>query len=438
MPSPIQTAIKQICEEKGITEESVLETIEHALAAAYRKDFAEKTQNIKVKFDLETTGIRVFDVKTVMDPPPEEELEEGDPSAGSGPDGKEEKKELAEGEEEEIRFNPKFHVSLADAQDIKPDAQFDDEIRVELEVPGEFGRMAAQTAKQVIIQKIREAERNTIYDEFKDHEGEVMVATVQRREGPSLLLDVGRATAIMPPEEQVPRERYNSGDRVKVYVVSVEQTARGPEIIVSRTHEEIVRQLFAMEIPEISAGTVDIKGLAREPGGRSKVAVYTDMDNIDPIGSCVGQRGARIQSIISELGGEKVDIVLYDEDPSQYIINALSPAKISSITLGEDGETAIAHVKEDQLSLAIGKSGQNIRLAGKLTGYKIDIQSEDGEVINPEEDSEQPEESEELKEEEEKEEEAKEEKDPSAGSGPDGKKESTSASPDDEASEDKK
>lgn len=389
MSSPIQTAIKQICEEKGIKEEAVIDTINHALAAAYRKDFAKKTQNIKVEFNPETGGLRVFDVKMVMDPPPEEEVS----GSEEAPKEEETKKEtiVSGGEDENIiRWNPKLHVSLNDARDIKPDAQYGDEIRVELPVPGEFGRMAAQTAKQVIIQKLREAERNTIYDEFKEHEKEVLAATVQRRDGPNVLLNLGRATAIIPPEEQIEHERYIPGARMKVYVFSVNMTARGPEILVSRTHPEIVEQLFQFEIPEINAGTVDIKGVAREAGVRSKVAVWTDMDNIDPIGSCVGQRGARIQAIISELGGEKVDIILYDEDAAQYIMNSLSPAKIIRIELFGDEKRAIAHVKNDQLSLVIGRGGQNIRLASQLTGWKIDVRGEDGEIAKPEEETQIP------------------------------------------------
>ncbi len=374
MSSPIQTAIKQICDEKGISEESVIEAIDLALAAAYRKDFAEKTQNIKVEFNPATGELKVFDVKTVMDPPPEEEISDVEENEG---------KIISTEEvigEDVIRWNPKLHISMNDAKDMNPDAQYGEEIRVELSVPGEFGRMAAQTAKQVIIQKLREAERNMIYDDFKDREGEVIVGTVQRREGPMIHVDLGKAMAILPPGEQVYGERYTPGARMKMYIISVSMTARGPEIIVSRAHPEIVRQLFSMEIPEISAGTVEIKGIAREAGARSKVAVFTDMDNIDPIGSCVGQRGSRIQAIISELGGEKVDIILYDENPIQYIMNALSPAKVSRVELFDEEKRAVVNVKADQLSLAIGKGGQNIRLAGELTGRKIDIE---GEAVEP-------------------------------------------------------
>ena len=248
-------------------------------------------------------------------------------------------------------------------------------------MPGDFGRMAAQTAKQVIIQKIREAERQNIFDEFKVLEHQVVNGNIQRKEGRNVLVDLGTATALMPSEEQVPSERYNVGNRMKFYIKSVDQTTRGPQIIVSRSSAEIVKKIFELEIPEISNGLVEIKAVAREAGNRSKVAIMTNDDSIDPIGSCVGQRGSRIQTIISELNGEKVDIILYDENPAKFITNALSPAKVLSVAIKEQGDlsvqagekSATVNVKEDQLSLAIGRGGQNVRLASKLTNWKIDI-----------------------------------------------------------------
>ncbi|MFH1047438.1 MAG: transcription termination factor NusA [Patescibacteria group bacterium] len=385
MSSPIIQAIKQISEEKDIAAESVIETIEAALAAAFRKDFGVKNQNIKVKFDTETGDFEVFDQKTVVEdmelPEVEEEeespendrFERGDrrrqreyvrPEASAGGEAS---------EDEAPKFNPKTDVMVTAAQELQKGAKVGDEIKTKLEVPAVFGRMAAQTAKQVIIQKIREAERSKVFGEFKDREGELVNATVQRREGRLVLIDLGKATAIMPPDEQVPGERYNSGDRVKVYVVSVEMATRGPEIVVSRSHPNIIKRLFSLEIPEVAAGTVEIHGVSREAGARAKVAVSSHQDNVDPIGSCIGQRGTRIQTVISELGGEKVDVIQYDEDPAIYITNSLSPAKVMEIELDERNRVADVLVDEDQLSLAIGRGGQNVRLASRPTGWKINI-----------------------------------------------------------------
>jgi len=397
MTSEITAAIKNICDEKGISYESVLETVQAALAAAYRKDYGNKMQNIQVEFDPETQAIKAFDVKTVVEDLPEEEqeaveaLKEG--VLIEPPDAKKkeeapigEEKEVsadAEEEEEKRHFNPKTEIQLKDAPELKKNAKIGDVIRTRLEVPGGFGRMAAQTAKQVIIQKLREAERETVFAEYKDKEGTVITGTVQRREGRMVLIDLGKTIALLPSEEQIHRESYVPGEHLKLYVVSVDKTTKGPEIIVSRSRPEIVKQFFEMEIPEIANGTVEIKSVAREAGSRTKIAVWTDEDNIDPIGSCIGQRGARVQTIISELKGEKIDIVEYSTDPEEYILNALSPARISGIKLNEEENTAIVSVAEDQLSLAIGKSGQNVRLAAKLTGWKIDIVTEGGEKIEP-------------------------------------------------------
>lgn len=389
-------AIKQICDEKNISPDSVLETIEAALAAAYRKDFGEKDQNVKVSFDPETGDFEVYDLKTVVEDMelPEEEEEEADAQVKPAPavtapkeaPAKEEKKDKEEKkagktgegakegeEEEEKRFNPKTEIMISEAKKIKKKYKIGDEIRTDLEVPAAFGRMAAQTAKQVIIQKLREAERSMIFDEFKEREHELVNATVQRKEGRLLLIDLGQATGVMPPDEQVPGERYNSGDRFKVFITEVRMTTKGPEIVVSRSHPEIVRKLFSLEIPEVSSDVVTIHNVAREAGSRSKVSVSSSDESVDPIGSCIGQRGTRIQTIIAELGGEKIDIIQYDEDSMNYITNALSPAKVLQIALNEANKTADVIVSADQLSLAIGKGGQNVRLASRLTGWKINI-----------------------------------------------------------------
>lgn len=375
--SAIQAAIQQICQEKNISEESVLRTIELALAAAFRKDFGNKMQNIITEFDSKTGDVKVFDFKTVVEDMPEAELENIEES----PEKKvkiaqDEKSFVAEDSEVEIRrFNPKTEIQLKDVKEISSKYKIGDEIITPLEVPGEFGRMAAQTAKQVIIQKIREVERQNIFDEFKALEHQVVNGTIQRREGKNVLVDLGTTTALMPSEEQVTSERYNVGNRMKFYIKSVDQTTRGPQIIVSRSSVEVVKKIFELEIPEITNGTIEIKSIAREAGNRSKVAIMTNDDSIDPIGSCVGQRGGRIQTIISELNGEKVDIILYDESPVKFITNALSPAKVVGVELRDNTaeKSAQVTVKEDQLSLAIGRGGQNVRLASKLTDWKIDI-----------------------------------------------------------------
>ncbi len=366
--SDLQDAIKQVCEEKNISLESVMDTIEAALAAAYRKDFGQKNQNIKVNFDSETQSMEVFDVKTVVEDMDLEELEKQREEF-------EAKKEAGEevDEAELKRFNPKTESMLTEAKELDSKAEIGQEIKTKLEVPSEFGRMAAQTAKQVIIQRLREAERETIYNEFKEKEGQVVTAVVQRKEGRAVYLDIGHTLAIIPFEEQVPGENYTSGQRLKVMIVSVNLTPKGPEIIVSRSHPDLLRELFRTEVPEINTEVVEIKAIAREAGARSKVAVASNQESIDPVGSCVGQRGARVQTIISELGGEKIDIIEWNDDPEKFIINALSPAKVISLELNEKKKSAIVKVKEDQLSLAIGKAGQNVRLAARLTDWKIDI-----------------------------------------------------------------
>lgn len=392
MASPISQAMKQIADEKGIAYESVLETVEAALAAAYRKDFGNKNQNIKVKFDPEhydgqTAGIRVFDVKTVVEDmelpePTAEVVEEKDVR---GPRREREEAKAPEfgpdGKLLEPVFNPKTMIMISDARDLKPSAVVGEEIRVELSVPAAFGRMAAQTAKQVVLQKLREAERGVIYSDFKGREGELMNVTIQRREGRVVLIDLGRATGIMLPEDQIETERYYPGTRIKALLREVALTGKGPEIRLSRTSPQLITALFIQEIPEIANGVVEIKGIAREAGSRTKVAVSTNDDAIDPIGSCIGQRGTRIQTMIRELNGEKIDIIEWSESASQYIQAALSPAKVLGVELRDDEHLAVVSVTPDQLSLAIGKGGQNVRLAAKLTGWKITVIEQGGKVV---------------------------------------------------------
>lgn len=393
--SNITNAIKQICDEKNLSYEAVLETIESALAAAYRKDFGEKNQNIKVEFDPESGKSKVFDVKTVVEDMPEEpepsdaEAMEGKPESEIKGEKKEDLPAEASAEGEEVRkFNPKTEIQIKDAKLLKKTAKVGEEIRTKLEVPDTYGRMAAQTAKQVIIQKLREAERDMVFDEFKGKEKEVIAGVVQRREGRTVLVDLDKAVGVLPPDEQIGGERYRPGDRIKVYVKQVGVTPKGPEIILSRTSDEILKKVFYLEIPEISNGLVEIKAVAREAGSRSKVAVFGAGENVDPIGSCVGQRGARIQTIISELGGEKIDIIEYDEDSARFISNALSPAKVLSVELDNNEKKALVKVAEDQLSLAIGRDGQNVRLAARLTAWKIDIIGEKGKALSAEKEEE--------------------------------------------------
>lgn len=385
--SEIEKAIRQICEEKNIPYESVIGTIEAALAAAYRKDFGEKNQNIKVEFIAETGGSRVYDEKTVVANELYDDavklLEEREKARA---EGTLEKKELTPEEKErekELSLYPKLHISMKDAKKIKKGVEAGEILRIELEVPTEYGRMAAQTAKQVIIQRLRETEREMVFNEFKDQQGKIVIATVQRKDGRIVLLDVGKATAVMFPDDQIHTEFYRPGARIKVYVKSVGLTSKGPEILVSRTHADIVAKLFESEIPEVASGVVEIKGIAREAGSRSKVAVYTADENIDPIGSCIGQRGARIQTVIGELGGEKIDVISYDADPAKFISNSLSPAKVLNLDIKETDKSAVAHVAPDQFSLAIGRGGQNVRLAAKLTGWNIKVVEERHDDVKP-------------------------------------------------------
>jgi N utilization substance protein A len=381
--SEISNAIKQLCEEKNLDFKSVTSAIELALAAAYRKDYGERNQNIRVKFNPIEGTSEIFDVKTVVDNLPEEEEREmlanlynPNPKELKKEEVREYRPEIVEEEttaEGKKKFNPKTDIQLKEAQILKHDAIVGEEIATDLPIPESYGRMAAQTAKQVIIQKLREMERDMIFGEFKSKEREVVSGIIQRREGRFVFVDLGKAIGLLPAEEQIYNENYNTGERIKVYIKEVREGHKGPEIILSRRSEEILRKVFYLEIPEIANGLVEIKNVAREAGSRSKVAIWTDADNVDPVGSCVGQRGSRIQTIISELGGEKIDIIEFSEDQEKFIANALAPAKIMGLDLDEAEHKATVRVSPDKLSLAIGKNGQNVRLAARLTGWKIDI-----------------------------------------------------------------
>jgi N utilization substance protein A len=339
MKSDFYTAVAQISAERGVAREVILGTIEEALASAYKRAFGVK-QSVTVKVDPNTGNARVYAEKVVVD-------QVSDPST---------------------------EISLQEARRIQKDVQPGDTLWVEV-TPKNFGRIAAQTAKQVLFQKIREAEREHVYEEYADRKDDIVTGIVQRFEPKAIILDLGRAEAVLPQSEQVPTERYRLNQRLKVYLLEVNKTARGPQLIVSRTHRNLLKRLLELEVPEIANGIVEIKAIAREPGLRSKVAVWARQPGIDPVGSCIGVRGVRIQNVVNELSGEKIDVIQWDPDPKVFIANALSPAQVISVELNEAERTATVIVPERHFSLAIGKEGQNVRLAAKLTGWKIDIKS---------------------------------------------------------------
>lgn len=360
------SAISQIAEEKGISSEKVLETIEQALAAAYKKDYGKKGQIIKAKLDEKSGDVKFWQEKTVVNEKmiySEKELEELQQSSAKTAEDK-----------EKIRFNPEKHIMIKDAKKINPKIKIDEELIVSLETKKEYGRIAAQTAKQVIMQRIREAEKESIFNEYKSKEDDIISGIVQRVEGRNVFFDIGKTLGVLPREEQVPGEFYRPGQRLKLYVLKVEITPKGPKIFLSRAYPRLVSKLFELEVPEISAGSVVIKSIAREAGSRTKIAVTSLEEGIDPIGAVVGQRGTRVQVVINELGGEKIDIIEYSDDPKMYIANSLSPAKVEEVKIMPKN-IALAIVPHNQLSLAIGKNGQNVRLAAKLTGWKIDVRS---------------------------------------------------------------
>ncbi|QQR78774.1 MAG: transcription termination/antitermination protein NusA [Candidatus Moraniibacteriota bacterium] len=380
------SAVMQIAEEKNLPREKVFEIVEAALAAAYKKDYGKKGQVIKAKFDEVTKSADFFLVKEVVDETLRdftvpEETEEGVPEQGGT--RPELVIETSETDEERLpRFNAERDLTLDEAKLIKQDAVIGDSIEIPLESHEDFGRVAAQTAKQVIIQRIREAERETMFTEYKEKEGQAVNGIVQRIEGRNVFVDLGKSTGILFPSEQIPGENYRMGQHLKVFLTRVESDPKGPGLILSRAHPEMVRHLFTLEVPEIATGTVEIKAIAREAGSRTKIAVLANEDGVDPIGSCVGQKGTRVQTVIDELGGEKVDIIEWNEDVQKFISAALSPAKVLSVELREAEQQAIVTVPADQLSLAIGKRGQNVRLAAKLTGWRIDVKSPEEEEVS--------------------------------------------------------
>ncbi len=362
-----KSALEQLEEERKIPKEKILDAIEQAMAAAYKKDYGKKGQIIRAKFDLDTGKTDFYQVKIVVD----------ETIAKIDEDGESEKEyDVVDESDERVRFNSEHHIMLEDAKKIKKGVELNDEVIFPLEARDDYGRIAAQTAKQVIIQKIREAERTSIIDEYGTKEGEIISGVVQKMERGNVYIDFNRATGILPAEEQIPGEYLERGQRIRAYLYSVEDTPRGINLRLSRTHPKFVEKLFAVEAPEIASGIVEIKSIAREAGARSKIAVASNDEHIDPVGSCVGQKGTRVNTITAELSGEKIDIIPWSEDPKQFVSNSLSPAKVISIEIDEKEHKAIVEVSDDQLSLAIGKSGQNVRLAAKLTGWRIDIKGD--------------------------------------------------------------
>jgi N utilization substance protein A len=361
-----KSALEQLEEERKIPKAKILDAIEQAMAAAYKKDYGKKGQIIRAKFDLDTGKTDFFQIKIVVD----ETIAKIDSAKDEG------EYSIKDEADERVNFNSEHHIMFEDAKKIKKGVELNDEIVFPLEAKDDYGRIAAQTAKQVIIQKIREAERTSIIDEYGTKEGEVVTGIVQKIERGNAFIDFNRATGILPAEEQIPGEYLERGARVRSYLYSVEDTPRGINLRLSRTHPKFIEKLFAMEAPEIESGIVEIKSIAREPGARSKIAVFSNDEHIDPVGSCVGQKGTRVNTITAELRGEKIDIIPWSEDPKTFVTNALSPAKVINIDIDEAERKATVEVADDQLSLAIGKGGQNVRLAAKLTGWRIDIKGD--------------------------------------------------------------
>ncbi|MBP6858932.1 MAG: transcription termination/antitermination protein NusA [Candidatus Pacebacteria bacterium] len=374
----INSVVLQLEEERGIPKEKTLEAIAMSLATAYKKEYGKKGQIVRASFDQNSGAVEFWQVKVVVDR--DQVIMEGD---------EEQDIDLKEANVDDIkiRFNPEQHMLLEDAKKIKKNAEIGDELVFPLEAKADFGRIAAQTAKQIIIQKIREAEKVSVMGEYGAKEGEIVAGSVERVERGMVHVNMGRALGIIPYEEQIPSERWKTGDRIRAYLYAVEESPRGIVLKLSRSHPKFLAKLFETEAPEIASGVVEIKAIAREAGSRSKVAVVSHDAHIDPIGSMVGQRGVRVSTVTSELSGEKIDIIEWNEDPALFIEEALSPAEVVSLELDERDHRAIVTVTEDEQSLAIGKGGQNVRLAAKLTGWKIDIKS-DGVGAEDDEDAE--------------------------------------------------
>ena len=337
-------AMDELEKENGIKKDVLLEAIETALVTAYKRNF-DSAENVRITMDKDTGEIHVYAEKDIVEKP--EDIE-----------------------------NSKLQISLDDARKINKKLEVGDKAEIE-QVPKNFGRIAAQTAKQVIVQKIREATRNFLFDEFNERKGEIVSGIVQKSDGGIVVMDLGRLEGVMPVKEQIPTEHYKVNDKIRAVIVDVERGTKGaPQVVVSRAHVDFVRKLFELEIPEIYEGVIEIKSISRDPGKRCKVAVYSPNENIDPVGSCVGQKGIRIQNIINELNGEKIDVIEWSEDPAIFISAALLPAEVMAVDVKPEEKFAQVIVRDDQLSLAIGKAGQNARLAARLTNWKIDIKSE--------------------------------------------------------------
>jgi len=340
MISDLSRIIDQVGKDKGIEKKILVEALEQALLAAARKKFGPK-QEIEAKYNEEVGEIELFQFKTVV---------------------------------KNVK-NPPSEISLEEAKELDADVEVGDSLGTKIDI-AEFGRIAAQTAKQVIIQRVKDAERENIFEDFKDRRGEIISGTVQRFERGSIIVNLGRAEAVIPQLELVPREAYKPGDRIRAYVLDVRKTPKGPQIILSRSNPNFLTKLFELEVPEISEGIVKIVSAAREPGGRSKISVYSQDADVDPVGACVGMRGSRVQAVVQELRGEKIDIIPWSDDPASFVCNALAPAEISKVIIHQQAKSMEVIVEDDQLSLAIGRRGQNVRLAAKLTDWKIDIRSE--------------------------------------------------------------
>jgi transcription termination/antitermination protein NusA len=340
MSSELLDALNVLEKEKGISRDVLMDAIEAALISAYRRNF-NQAQNVRIDLNLEKGSMRVFARKEVVDQV----------------------------------FDPRLEISIEDAKQINPNYQVEDVVEMEV-TPKNFGRIAAQTAKQVVTQRVREAERGIIYSEFIDREEDIMTGIVQRLDSKFIYVSLGKIEALLPVNEQMPNERYKPHDRIKVFITKVEKTTKGPQIFVSRTHPGLLKRLFEIEVPEIYDGTVEIKSVSREAGDRSKISVHSDNPEVDPVGACVGPKGSRVQAVVNELKGEKIDIVKWSDDPVIFVANSLSPSKVLDVNVNENDKATTVVVPDYQLSLAIGKRGQNARLAAKLTGWKIDIKSE--------------------------------------------------------------
>mgnify|MGYP001572094428 FL=1 len=372
----LKRAADQIAQEKNIEPEAVINAVESAIAAAYRKEYGKRGEIIKAELNFKTGGLKFWQIKTAVDESlvrfTEEEIEAEKRGTKSKVEANERGTEI---DEPLPLYNPDRHILMEEAKKIKSDVQLGEDLEFPLEEREEFGRIASQAAKQVILQKLREAERESIRKEYQNKEGEILSGVVQRIERGNVYVDLGRATGILFYNETIPGEHYRIGERLRFYLLAVQEETRMPGLILSRSHPKFVSKLFELEVPEIHEGLVEIKAIAREAGSRTKIAAVSKTENVDPIGSLVGQRGTRVMAVTNELANEKIDIIEYSDDPEKFIASALSPAKVSSVEILPRRE-ARAFLPEDQLSLAIGKGGQNVRLAAKLTGWKIDVRSQ--------------------------------------------------------------